>query len=75
MLMVTVFTTVATAPVYSQSQQIQDDDELEVEDDMGLPDDPDPVDTPIDGGLTLLLAAGAGYGVKKYRDGRKKNKG
>ena len=31
----------------------------------------DPEDTPIDGGLTLLLAAGAAYGVKKYRDGRK----
>lgn len=27
-------------------------------------------DAPIDGGLSLLLAAGAAYGVKKYRDGR-----
>ena len=34
---------------------------------------PDPDDTPIDGGLSLLLAAGAAYGVKKYRDSRKKN--
>jgi len=37
-----------------------------------------PVDTddmPIDGGLTLLLAAGAAYGVKKYRDGKKKQEG
>ena len=34
---------------------------------------PPPDDTPIDGGLTLLLAAGVGYGVKKYRDGRKKD--
>ena len=33
-----------------------------------------PADTPIDGGLSLLLAAGVGYGVKKYRDGRKGNK-
>jgi len=33
---------------------------------------PDPGDVPIDGGLSLLLAAGVGYGVKKYRDGRKK---
>ena len=33
---------------------------------------PDPPnDTPIDGGVTLLLAAGVGYGVKKYRDSRK----
>jgi len=29
-------------------------------------------DCPIDGGLSILLAAGAAYGVKKYRDGRKK---
>ena len=28
-------------------------------------------DTPIDGGLSLLLAAGVGYGVKKYKEGRK----
>ena len=33
---------------------------------------PDPNDVPIDGGLSLLLAAGAAYGVKKYRDGKKK---
>lgn len=33
---------------------------------------PDPNDVPIDGGLSLLLAAGAAYGVKKYRDSRKK---
>ena len=35
----------------------------------------DPADTtcvPIDGGLSLLLAAGVGYGVKKIRDSRKK---
>jgi hypothetical protein len=32
----------------------------------------DPNDVPIDGGLGLLIAAGAAYGVKKYRDGRKK---
>jgi hypothetical protein len=31
-------------------------------------------DCPIDGGLSLLLAAGAGYGIKKYRDARKKGK-
>ena len=33
---------------------------------------PPPEDTPIDGGLTLLLAAGAVYGVKKYRDGKQR---
>lgn len=31
-------------------------------------------DAPIDGGVSLLLAAGVGYGVKKYRDGRKLKK-
>ena len=29
-------------------------------------------DAPIDGGLSLLIAAGAAYGVKKYRASRKK---
>jgi hypothetical protein len=29
---------------------------------------------PIDGGLSLLLAAGVGYGVKKIRDHRKKQR-
>lgn len=31
------------------------------------------VDAPIDGGISLLVAAGIGYGVKKARDNRKKN--
>lgn len=31
-----------------------------------------PPATPIDGGLSLLLAGGAAYGVKKLRDHRKK---
>lgn len=29
-----------------------------------------PPATPIDGGLSLLLAAGGAYGLKKLRDGR-----
>ncbi|MEO6731177.1 MAG: hypothetical protein ABIN01_08160 [Ferruginibacter sp.] len=37
----------------------------------GPPDNYD-IDTPIDGGLTLLIAAGIGYGAKKIRDQRKK---
>ncbi len=32
---------------------------------------PDPNDVPIDGGISVLLAAGAAYGVKKYRDYKK----
>ena len=30
-------------------------------------------DAPIDGGLSLLIAAGAAYGVKKYRNAKKKS--
>ncbi len=35
-----------------------------------LPGDPD---APIDGGLSLLAAAGIGYGTKKLREKRKKH--
>lgn len=39
------------------------------------PGDPgDDPDAPIDGGISLLLAAGIGYGIKKANDSRKKNK-
>ncbi len=31
-------------------------------------------DAPIDGGISLLVAAGVGYGVKKARDSRKAKK-
>ncbi len=34
--------------------------------------DPDDAGVPIDGGLSLLLAAGAGYGANKLRKNRKK---
>ncbi len=40
--------------------------------------DPNPADPggdpdlPIDGGVTVLVAAGIGYGIKKIRDERKK---
>jgi hypothetical protein len=36
--------------------------------------DPDPIfdgDAPVDGGLSLLIAGGVGYGVKKLRAARK----
>jgi len=36
----------------------------------GFGDDTD--DVPIDGGLSLLVAAGVGYGAKKLREKRKK---
>jgi len=38
----------------------------------GFGDDTD--DVPIDGGLSLLVAAGVGYGAKKIRDKRKQQK-
>lgn len=37
------------------------------------PPDGDP-DAPIDGGVSLLVAAGVGYGLKKANDQRKKAK-
>ena len=36
--------------------------------------DGDPA-APFDGGLSLLIAAGAAYGVKKYRNHKKKHNG
>ena len=36
---------------------------------FAMAQDPGPCpDCPIDGGLALLIAAGAGYGIKKYRE-------
>ena len=35
--------------------------------------DPDP-SVPLDGGVSLLVAAGVGYALKKARDKRKENK-
>jgi len=32
----------------------------------------DPLDVPIDGGLSVLVAAGVAYGAKKVHDARKK---
>ncbi len=32
---------------------------------------PTPIDVPIDGGLSLLLAGGAAFGFKKLRDRRR----
>lgn len=35
---------------------------------------PDPVDTPIDGGLSILIGAGVALGYKKFRANRKPQK-
>jgi hypothetical protein len=34
--------------------------------------DEDIMDTPIDGGLSLLVAAGVGYGAKKLKDNKRR---
>jgi hypothetical protein len=39
---------------------------------LAQPDPGGDVDLPIDGGLSLLLAAGIGYGAKKAYDAKKK---
>jgi hypothetical protein len=39
--------------------------------DPGCDPQVDPACVPIDGGLSLLIAAGVGYGIKKVRDSRK----
>ena len=33
-----------------------------------------PDNCPIDGGISLLLAAGVGYGLKRYSDAKKRDK-
>jgi len=38
----------------------------------GADPDPVPTDTPIDGGVSLLLAGGVAYGIKHLRERRKK---
>jgi hypothetical protein len=40
---------------------------------LAMAQGPDP-DAPIDGGLSLLIAAGVGYGAKKYRESRKQKR-
>ncbi len=39
-----------------------------------LGDPGDDPDAPIDGGVSLLVAAGVGYGIKKARDQRQKQR-
>ena len=40
----------------------------------GFDDDVEDNAVPFDGGVSLLVAAGIGYGIKKVRDSRKANK-
>lgn len=41
---------------------------------IGAQDGSDTQHAPIDGGLSVLLVAGAAYGVKRYRDTKQKHK-
>lgn len=41
--------------------------------DGGTPDGGGELDTPIDGGLSLLVAAGVGYGAKKMKERKEKS--
>jgi len=39
---------------------------------LAQPDDPGGEPAPLDGGTSVLIAIGVGYGVKKMREGRRK---
>lgn len=52
-----------SSPFFSHAQLVVDP--------CNDPNNPPPVGCPIDGGLTFLIAAGVGYGIKKVRDSRK----
>ncbi len=41
--------------------------------DSGSPDGPESTDVPFDGGLSILIAGAAGYGIKKYRNYKTQN--
>jgi hypothetical protein len=57
-----IFLLTLSLSVFSQNQEIDPDR------------DPDNPSVPLDGGLSLLLAAGVAYGGKKVADYRKRNK-
>ena len=62
----------ATANTYSQTQNVPQNQVDDVEPEELLPpEDPDPLNVPFDGGASLLIAAGAAYGAKKYRERKK----
>ena len=58
-------------PKPADNPEPQGDDGIGDPCDYNGPDDPK---CPIDGGLSVLLALGVGYGVKKYRSGVKTSK-
>lgn len=58
---------IITAMAYSQPSSTEDDDVTDV---TGATDATDMV--PLDGGLSILLAAGVTYGLKKMHDSKKR---
>ena len=55
LILIVIFVTAIILPEIASSQP-------------SFPDDPDQI--PVDGGLTLLFAAGSGFAIKKYRQKR-----
>lgn len=58
---------------YNNDDNNNDDDHYN-NDDNHNNDDDDSNDIPLDGGLSFLALAGVGFGIKKVRDNRMKNK-
>ena len=55
---------IITAMAYSQPSSTEDDDVTDVTDATDM--------VPLDGGLSILLAAGVTYGLKKMHDSKKR---
>jgi hypothetical protein len=80
--LIIVFTT-ATMPYIANAKNEEtesvdatdpdDDNDVDEYDPPPPPDDEDP-DAPLDGGVSILIASGIGYGVKKIYESRRKIK-
>ncbi|MCB9047154.1 MAG: hypothetical protein H6550_13560 [Chitinophagales bacterium] len=60
----------ATGPGFDNDVKNWNDDENHDQDDDNCDDDYNEI--PLDGGLSVLAAAGAAYGIKRVRDKKKK---
>lgn len=59
---------------YNNDDNNDDDHYSNDDDNYNNDDDDDSNDIPLDGGLSFLALAGVGFGIKKVRDNRMKNK-
>ena len=73
-LLVILFATSISTISYSQPANAQEEVELDEYGIEMLPDDPDPQNVPLDGGVTLILAAAGAAGAKKLKDAKAKKK-